>query len=480
MRTQRSPRSSNAKRLALAGLLVVGLVLACGDDAEETEASPDPIHPSGDLVGVAAPARGQAIVASADGRLFRTTDGGASWSRGRTPPVSALAAVEMADTTHGWAVGPGTLLRTEDGGARWERQRLPGRADDWPLHAVAAIDAQRAVVLASEGRWLATTDGGGLWRAPRPELDPDVPAPGALAAIDCASQPLPRCWAVGDGVVAIDPATDVLASRSIADPAGLPAFRFRAGGVDLTREDAERVQVAAETLSRFPVAWQVEAFVAPEEIRLYAEDQDPSALFDRIEARTRELAGRLEAAGVDASAIEIFGAPPWGYEDFLDDDPGVLERYWSERLAAVPSATAKARESVSLRSVVVTAAGLVAGDDRGRIFVGDGEVGPIRVVAQPGSHALLAIARTRDAVVAVGRQGQAFRGGPYVDDWRFEPVSSATTGFDALRDVALEPDGQTGWRVGDDGHVTRTQDGGRTWSGPLGKWPSQADRLPLR
>jgi len=47
------------------------------------------------------------------------------------------------------------------------------------------------------------------------------------------------------------------------------------------------------------------------------------------------------------------------------------------------------------------------------------------------------------------------------------PVSSATTGFEALRDVALEPDGQTGWRVGDDGHLTRTQDGGRTWSRPL-------------
>ncbi len=467
MRTQRSPRSSNAKRLALAGLGVVGLALACGDDAEETEARPAPIHPSGDLVGVAAPASGQAIVASADGRLFRTTDGGASWSRGRTPPVSGLTDVVMADAIHGWAVGPGTLLRTEDGGARWERQRLPGRADDWPLHAVAAIDARRAVVLASEGRWLATVDGGGLWRAARPEADPDVPAPKALVAVDCASQPLPRCWAVGDGVVAIDPATDVLASRSIGDPAGLPTFRFRVGGVDLTREDADRLQGTAETLARFPVAWRVEAFVTREEIRRYAEDQDPSALFDRIEARTRELAARLEAAGVEASAIEIFGAPPWGYEDFLDDDPGLLARYWRGRLAPVPSATVKARESVSLRSVVVTAAGLVAGDDRGRIFVGEGEVGPLRVAAQPGSHALLAIARTPDGVIAVGRQGQAFRGAPDSDDWRFEPVSSATPGFAALRDVAFEPDGQSGWRVGDDGHLARTRDGGRTWLRPL-------------
>ena len=74
-----------------------------------------------------------------------------------------------------------------------------------------------------------------------------------------------------------------------------------------------------------------------EEIRRFAEDRDPSALLDRLEARGVEVARRIESQGVPASQVEIVGAPPWGFEEHLDDDPGFVTRYWASRLASVPS-----------------------------------------------------------------------------------------------------------------------------------------------
>lgn len=481
-----SPRSTPQRRrrriadTLRAGVVVLLLLVACRQD--EDAARPGPVvWPMGDLVAVAAPAPDRAILANRAGRIFRTRDGGRTWQRGRTPVIDGLAALAMVDAESGFAVGPGALLYTADGGARWERQRLPGPSAQWPLLAIGVLDAKRAVVLAEGGRWLVTVDGGGVWRegaglgavAPGPTdaalaLEADAAAPSRLVAIDCVDRrrAASLCWAVGDAVVAIDPESDFVAARGLADAAGLPLFRFRSGGVELRPPDRDLLAEAARRLARAPVAWRVEAFVTAEEIRRFAEDQDPSALFDRIAARTGEVVARLEAAGVAPARITVNGAPPWGYEEYLDDDPEFLARYWAARLAPVPSVAVRAREQVSLLAVLASEEGLVAGDASGRIFVGEADVAPLAVVARPADHALLALASVGNAVIAVGRQGEAHRGVPTDAGLRFAAARMGPGGdfFQSLRAVAFEPGGALGWVVGDQGRIARSRDGGRSWT----------------
>lgn len=449
-------------------LLVVGLRLVACSGQDEAPGPTDPsIWPTGDLVAVAAPTSERVTVAARDGRILRSTDRGGTWFRARTPVTQVLADLVMVDAERGWAVGPGTILVTEDGGARWERQRLPGRGAAWALVAVAAIDRDRAVAVAGDGRWLETVDGGGLWRAPGLGIRDGSETPARFEDVDCGDGPPPRCWAVGDRVVAVDPGRDSIGVREIADAAGLPSLRFRFGDVELERADVERLRATAEGLARRAVDWQVEAFVTRAERLRYAEDHDPSALFDRIEARAGEIVGHLEAAGIPSDRIGVVGAPPWGYEEHLDDDPGFLDRYWEARLAPAPSATVRAEEAVDLRTVLVTEAGLVVADGEGRIFFGErGSDGAPLVLAEGAApHGLLAMARVGPRLIAVGRQGGVFvlrSGRPGFD---VAPASVGPGGalFETLRAVAFAPGSDVGWTVGDAGRIAATGDGGHAW-----------------
>lgn len=476
--------------LTLFGLLAGVWGIACpGEDTSPAPGEPS-VWPTGDLVAVAAPTRERVVVATRDGRILRSVDGGDTWSHGRTPVTRALSDLVMVDAERGWAVGRGTVLSTGDGGALWERQRLPGRAAVWDLVAVAAIDEARAVAVAADGRWIGTTDGGGHWRAPPTGRAAGPAGPTRLEDVACIRAPRPRCWAVGDRVVSIDPEREAFEGREIADAAGLPPFRFRSGGVELAREDADRLRAAAHRLARRAVDWQVEAFVTREERLRYAEDEDPSALFDRIEARAGEIVGHLEAAGIANERIEVVGAPPWGYEEHLDDDPGFLDRYWAGRLAPAPSVSVRAEEAVDLRAVHVSETGLVVADGEGRLFLGAGERGPLVLADGAAPHGLLALASGGRRLVGVGRQGGLFvlrRGRPGFDVVPGE-VGPGGAVFETLRAVAFVPDSEVAWAVGDAGRIVFTGDGGHGWS-PLepprassgGRAaPSQGDRKLFR
>jgi photosystem II stability/assembly factor-like uncharacterized protein len=448
------------------GWIVFGVwAAACVGEDEVTAPGEPPIWPTGELVAVAAPTPDRVVVVARDGRILRSLDRGETWSRARTPVAKTLSDLVMADAARGWAVGAGTILSTDDGGAHWERQRLPGRASDWDLVAIAALDETRAVAVASDGRWLTTTDGGGHWRGPQEGTAEISAAPTRLVDVACRPTPRALCWAVGNRVVAIDPEREASHGREIGDAAGLPTFRFRFGAVELAEEDVRRLRTVAGGLARRKVDWQVEAFVTREERRRYAEDQDPSALFDRIEARAGEIVGHLEAVGIGRDRIAVVGGPPWGYEEHLDDDPGFLDRYWAARLAPAPSASVRAAEEVDLRAVLVSGAGLVAADGEGRVFHGDGEEAPLVFAERVAPHGLLALAATGPRIVVVGRQGGIFvlrRGRPGVE---VAPASVGPGGalFETLRAIVFAPESDVGWAVGDAGRIAVTGDGGHGW-----------------
>lgn len=83
------------------------------------------------------------------GRLWRTGDGGRTWSQVATPPVRAAEAsvgapgsvgVRFANADDGWVFGP-ELWVTRDGGAHWSRSQLPVGAGQ-----VVAVEASAGAV----------------------------------------------------------------------------------------------------------------------------------------------------------------------------------------------------------------------------------------------------------------------------------------------------------------------------------------------
>ncbi|MFN5046900.1 YCF48-related protein [Roseateles sp.] len=98
-----------------------------------------------------------------NGEIFKTVDGGTSWTRQDSGLRTRLLAIAFADANSGWAVGEfGAVLRSTDGGKTWSQQAVG--LSDLGL-SLRVIDANSAVVYAGYGnsRVRRTTDGGKTW-----------------------------------------------------------------------------------------------------------------------------------------------------------------------------------------------------------------------------------------------------------------------------------------------------------------------------
>ncbi len=93
--------------------------------------------------------------------VYRTTDGGNTWTL-KTPGTRLpLYSVQFTDALHGTIVGyRGTILRTTDGGTRWNSQ-VSGSSDE--LLGIAFADPNTANVIGRDKTLLRTTDGGASW-----------------------------------------------------------------------------------------------------------------------------------------------------------------------------------------------------------------------------------------------------------------------------------------------------------------------------
>ena len=122
--------------------------------------------------------------------LYRSTDGGARWSRVSALPHAVTGAsgcygsavsVSFATAQDGWAAaahgGRTVVYRTTDGGRRWElaRRTLPGQAGTETSPVVQATDAAHAWLLTSGDQLYTTVNGGATWR----RIDPAAIAAGS-------------------------------------------------------------------------------------------------------------------------------------------------------------------------------------------------------------------------------------------------------------------------------------------------------------
>jgi photosystem II stability/assembly factor-like uncharacterized protein len=102
-----------------------------------------------------------------DGKIFRTTDGGNSWTevasapRGPAATTNGLHGLDFAGGV-GYAVGSGqTLLRSTDSGATWSPKGLVGVSGFPDLESIGCASATTCLMTEADGGQLVrTTDGG--------------------------------------------------------------------------------------------------------------------------------------------------------------------------------------------------------------------------------------------------------------------------------------------------------------------------------
>jgi photosystem II stability/assembly factor-like uncharacterized protein len=104
------------------------------------------------------------VLGGRGGRVFRTTDGGQSWSVAATADAkdNVLGLARGRNRQLMWAVGPGGMVvHSTDDGATWEDQSLK---KDITLNAVTFIDDQEGWIVGEFGSILHTVDGGKTWQ----------------------------------------------------------------------------------------------------------------------------------------------------------------------------------------------------------------------------------------------------------------------------------------------------------------------------
>jgi photosystem II stability/assembly factor-like uncharacterized protein len=96
--------------------------------------------------------------------LYKTTDGGASWTLEISRP-GGFEAVSFADPSAGYVVGrAGGAYRTTDGGLTWQPEAASPSTPPLTLTSIRCADALRCLATTSSGqRLLRTVDGGATW-----------------------------------------------------------------------------------------------------------------------------------------------------------------------------------------------------------------------------------------------------------------------------------------------------------------------------
>jgi len=146
------------------GLLLGGCCLHGCDRAAPPHSQPQRAISRADrFYDVAAIDAEHIVVVGYDGKILRTTDGGASWTRPASGTGRALYSVDFVDGLTGWISGQdGVLLRTTDGGSSWGRLASPTTLY---VFAIDFIDRQRGWAVGDRSVLLDTRDGGATWAA---------------------------------------------------------------------------------------------------------------------------------------------------------------------------------------------------------------------------------------------------------------------------------------------------------------------------
>jgi photosystem II stability/assembly factor-like uncharacterized protein len=426
--------------------------------------------PARDLVAVDVIDDQRAVVVAATGEIHFTLDAGDSWRRAEVATDTILRRVSMADATHGWVAGDGLILRTEDGGAHWSSQRIPGRASKTRFVGLAAIDANRAIAVGDDGLRLRTIDGGQSWKEIVRSGEPEIGS--EFGGVSCRADGSGRCGSIGEMIRLTEDGGETWVPAEIESPVAFEPVRFEAGRVELSKGEAERlIEFAGSLQARHDLQWRIEAGASAREIDRIVHQRDPMASLELIDARAQEVLSLIEEAGVAPQSISLQGVPPWDYEDYLDDDPEFLERYWTARTFPEPSVRITVADAPRVAAIDISETGIGVAVGRDGVVLRSQDGGRHWQLAEPfSSHDLLDLGFGDRRQVIVGAQGGLWLSDDGGRSWSRPDPEQLTPFFETLRSVDFSESGHLGLIVGEDGHILRSVDGGADWA------PIPADR----
>ncbi len=478
--------------LARVGALLLGVasvltLSACHDVRLTSKSSGTSIGIYDDLYAVSPVDANTILVGGYYGTIYRSIDGGETWLKSPTGTHRSIYDVSMANAQAGWAVGQsGLVLRTTDGGASWQPQRNVKEDEGAQLFSVHAIDANTAWAVGEWGSRIFTDDGGTTWQdfslliteahpqfvwlAPpdqaRVRAGQKVYEDVSLNDVVCAPAPSENCWIAGEfGYIFYSTTEGREWTRGTIvgeiEPQPVPVAYNE---TDISEAAIEQLRAFAKRIEgESHLNVEIEPMASAREVAEFGKADDPSPLFEILDARKTAVRGVIEEAGILSDRIRERGSPPWDYQDFLKDDPGFLDRYLKGRISAAPVIQVRVAQNPYLFSIdfeglqhgyIAALGGLILRTADG------GQTWTYQRTAR--RQALFGIGLGKSRQIAVGEKGfiqVSTNGG---QSWETPKVGFPPI-FLFMRDVAFTADRSAGFIVGQSGTVLRSRDDGATW-----------------
>jgi photosystem II stability/assembly factor-like uncharacterized protein len=480
--------------LACSLLVLSWFASACHEVHFEPRTGSGEIVMYDDLFSVSPVGEERVVVSGYWGSIYVSENGGQSWIQAETGTKRLIYDVAMANAKQGWAVGQvGLVLRTEDGGLTWSLQSTPKDDQAVNLFAVAAIDENRAWAVGDWGTQIYTADGGQTWQDKSLVIDethpqfvwlsiPDqervregkpVYEDVGLNDIYCLPRNSEYCWIIGEFAYLFrtENGGETWEKGEILSGMQVDPIQFGYNEVAISESDFAAVrEFAAQIADQQHLNVAIEPRASAREIRNLGKADDPFPLFDMLEARTQEIVAAVEDAGINTDRLRRRGAPPWDYEDFLEDDPEFLNRYLEGRKADGPRVEVAIAQNPYLFTVRFAdeSEGYISGlggvvlrtTDGGRIWRYEG------IGRKQAIFSVFPFDANNSMIV--GEKGLARISSDGGVTW--SAASDFPTIFTYLRDIQFESENRkVGYIVGQKGMVLRSTDAGATWTKVLPK-----------
>jgi photosystem II stability/assembly factor-like uncharacterized protein len=468
--------------------VAAALVVACHDVQFQPRSGSGEIDIYDHLFSVSVPSEKRVVAAGDWGAVYLSEDGGDTWRKAKTDTKMLLYGVSMANEEKGWAVGQlGLVLRTDDGGKTWTHQPTVKEEQGVHLFAVQALDENRAWAVGEWGTRIYTDDGGRTWQDHSFTVDETHPQfvwlsvaeqeqvrngekvfeDVGLNDIFCLPANTQHCWIIGEFgyLFRTEDGGNRWERGEIISGIVLDPIELRYNSIEIGEEDKEKIRdFARQIADQQHLNVAIEPRVSAQEIREFGSEDDPTPLFDIIEARTQEVVSAVESVGILSDRIRRRGAPPWDYEDFLEDDPDFLRRYLDSRRADRPQMEVTLAQNPYLFTVAFSDEnnGLISG--LGGMVLKTTDGGRTWNYHDVGRKAaLFAVQPFPRRAIAVGEKGLMRVSSDGGVSWE-PPGESFPTLFTFMRDIGFSADEQIGFIVGQRGMVLRSEDGGGTWA----------------
>jgi photosystem II stability/assembly factor-like uncharacterized protein len=133
------------------------------------------------------------FVATDNGAILSTTDGGENWARVSRVRGKAVSDLFFLDDHRGWALGLAGVLRTDDGGQEWTPASADETGGGFEGRAIQFLDDQHGWLAGMHATLMSTSDGGVTWSAAAPPLGSGAPDLWDLTFVDAE-----HGWVVGE------------------------------------------------------------------------------------------------------------------------------------------------------------------------------------------------------------------------------------------------------------------------------------------